>query len=280
MKEFLIAHNAWFDPHRCLNSGQVFRFSLLEGVTEGWIGSLYLRVESSPHHWMIRSNESREAVENLFSLDRDAEEIERKAALANPRVAAILGEHRGLRSLRSPSFTETVFSFICSANNNVPRIRQMVAALAARRPGGAFPAVEDLATVPESDWRASGFGYRAKSIEGTARLLASDPGFEVRVRGLGGEEQLKELVSLPGVGPKVACCIALIGLDNRRAVPVDVHIWRGLNGLYFPGTELPTFSHARATELVAKFTEDFGDDAGWVHQFLFLGGMLKTAAPA
>lgn len=34
------------------------------------------------------------------------------------------------------------------------------------------------------------------------------------------------LCTLPGVGPKVAACIALFSLDQHHAVPVDTHVWK------------------------------------------------------
>lgn len=71
---------------------------------------------------------------------------------------------------------------------------------------------------------------RAKYIIGTVNALRSKPG--------GGEEWLRSLreldlpdvisalSTLPGVGPKVAACIALFSLDQHHAVPVDTHVWR------------------------------------------------------
>lgn len=34
------------------------------------------------------------------------------------------------------------------------------------------------------------------------------------------------LSTLPGVGPKVAACIALFSLDHHHAIPVDTHVWQ------------------------------------------------------
>lgn len=34
------------------------------------------------------------------------------------------------------------------------------------------------------------------------------------------------LSTLPGVGPKVAACIALFSLDQHHAIPVDTHVWQ------------------------------------------------------
>lgn len=36
---------------------------------------------------------------------------------------------------------------------------------------------------------------------------------------------LEELVQLPGVGPKVAACVALFSCDQHSAIPVDTHVW-------------------------------------------------------
>ena len=72
--------------------------------------------------------------------------------------------------------------------------------------------------------------YRAKYIVGTVNALQSKPA--------GGEEWLRSLrkldlpdvicalCTLPGVGPKVAACIALFSLDQHHAIPVDTHVWQ------------------------------------------------------
>lgn len=35
----------------------------------------------------------------------------------------------------------------------------------------------------------------------------------------------EQLQILPGVGRKVADCVALFSLDQAGAIPVDVHVW-------------------------------------------------------
>lgn len=39
-------------------------------------------------------------------------------------------------------------------------------------------------------------------------------------------EVIDALCTLPGVGPKVAACIALFSLDQHHAIPVDTHVWQ------------------------------------------------------
>jgi N-glycosylase/DNA lyase len=37
---------------------------------------------------------------------------------------------------------------------------------------------------------------------------------------------IEPLCTLPGVGPKVAACVALFSLDQNHAIPVDTHGWK------------------------------------------------------
>ena len=98
----------------------------------------------------------------------------------------------------------------------------------------------------ECSLRQLGFGYRAKYLYETAVMLSKErnPGWldglrnpESPVMGKkispagemlpSGREGYRaahaELLSLQGVGPKVADCICLMGLGWGEAVPVDTH---------------------------------------------------------
>lgn len=71
---------------------------------------------------------------------------------------------------------------------------------------------------------------RAKYITGTVKVLQSKPGGGVAwlasLRKLDLQNAIEALTTLPGVGPKVASCIALFSLDQHHAVPVDTHVWK------------------------------------------------------
>lgn len=71
---------------------------------------------------------------------------------------------------------------------------------------------------------------RAKYIVGTVKALQSKPGggadWLSSLRGLELHEVIDALCTLPGVGPKVAACIALFSLDQHHAIPVDTHVWK------------------------------------------------------
>ena len=77
------------------------------------------------------------------------------------------------------------------------------------------------------------------------------------------------LTTFPGVGWKIADCIALFSLGKDGAIPVDTHIWRLAKARY--ATELAGRSLTTATyDLVtAAFHDCFGPYAGWAQQTLF-----------
>lgn len=164
----------------------------------------------------------------------------------------------GIRILRQDAW-EALIGFICSSNNNISRISQMVEKLClhygpaiASVDGRAyhdFPTPEALTGDDvESRLRGLGFGYRAKYIYQTAVMVAKEkgegwldslqnpecpafgtegipaPAGEMLPEGRQGYREAHEkLLSLQGVGPKVADCVCLMGLGWGEAVPVDTH---------------------------------------------------------
>ncbi|KAJ4960464.1 hypothetical protein NE237_020374 [Protea cynaroides] len=73
--------------------------------------------------------------------------------------------------------------------------------------------------------REAGFGYRAKYMVGRLKALQSKPGggaeWLASLRELDLHEAIDAVSTLPGVGPKVAACIAIFSLHHRHAIPID-----------------------------------------------------------
>ena len=163
----------------------------------------------------------------------------------------------GLRLLNQPPW-ETLVGFITSANNNVARIRRLNRALIERVGGGLFPSPEQLAAAGEACLRSLGFGYRAPYLVETARRVAD--GFDLQ--GLSGrsyDEAHRALMTLPGVGDKVACCVQLFSLGDRSAFPVDVWVRRAMRDWF--GID--------KKDVRAEALRLFGPQAGLVQQYLF-----------
>ncbi|MER3495760.1 MAG: hypothetical protein C4320_02410 [Armatimonadota bacterium] len=219
----------------------------------------------------------------FLRLDADEEETHREIVRRDPRLAPYLLSTRGLRLLRPAGRVETIFSFICSGNNNVPRITTMVAALGRLGEplgnlGGelvwAFPTIERLAAVEEGDLRSQAFGYRATSIVQTSRTIADRGGeaFLDSLAELSFTHLVAELGTWRGVGPKIAQCIALFAYDRTEAVPMDTHLIQMLARLgYLNGPERPEPIRMAAEH----FRERMGPYAARAQQALFYDNLLN-----
>ena len=167
----------------------------------------------------------------------------------------------GLRVLNQPPW-ETIVTFIISANNNVSRIRQLVEKLIVNfGTDGSFPTPEQLGKVSEGELRALGFGYRAPYLVRTAQLI--NEGFPLdSLKTMPYTDAHALLLTLPGIGDKVADCVQLFSTGHSEAFPVDVWVERLMKTWFVPDT-------LSKKEIRAKAHEMFGKNAGIVQQSLF-----------
>ena len=91
----------------------------------------------------------------------------------------------------------------------------------------------------ETELRRLGLGFRAPYVDkATRRVLEGklDLGRLVRLPYL---EAKAELMECPGIGSKIADCIAVFSLEKLEAFPIDVWVRRALEEWYFPGQKTP-----------------------------------------
>jgi N-glycosylase/DNA lyase len=151
----------------------------------------------------------------------------------------------GIRVLRLDP-VENLFCFICSSNNNIKRITQMVANMCKNfgEPIGKindveyfeFPTIDRLAEKDVEDkLRVLSFGYRAKFIYQAALYIKQnfkDKSWLLSLRDKTYNEVVQELIKIPGIGKKVADCIALMSMDKLEAIPVDTHVYSIAKTIY------------------------------------------------
>lgn len=134
----------------------------------------------------------------------------------------------------------------------------------------------------EEDLREMSFGYRAKYIAAAAKAVSENGGEEwlQGLRKVAREDAKTALLSLTGVGPKVADCISLFSLDHLDVVPVDTHVWQ-MALKYMPGfTASATPNPKLHPQINQFFINKFGDKAGWAHTILFSSVVDKEETPA
>ncbi|TKY74248.1 N-glycosylase/DNA lyase OGG1 [Spatholobus suberectus] len=146
----------------------------------------------------------------------------------------------------------------------------------------AFPTLEQLSSVSEQQLRDAGFGYRAKYIIGTVNALRSKPGggeeWLRSLRKLGLQDVISALSTLPGVGPKVAACVALFSLDQHHAVPVDTHVWRIATKYLLPELAGSQLTPKLCDRVAEAFVTKYGKYAGWAQTLLFIAELPSQKA--
>ncbi|KAI7756931.1 hypothetical protein M8C21_014382 [Ambrosia artemisiifolia] len=209
---------------------------------------------------------------------------------SDPRFAELAGCLSGARVLRQDP-VECLIQFICSSNNNIKRITQMVDYLSCLgeyvgEVEGVgfyeFPSLDRLAMVSEEELRNAGFGYRAKYIKGSVEVLQSKPGggaeWLTSLRKGDLESAIEALTSLPGVGPKVAACIALFSLDQHHAVPVDTHVWKIATRYLVPELAGKRLTPKLCSQVADAFVQKYGKYAGWAQTLLFIAELPSQKA--
>ena len=81
-----------------------------------------------------------------------------------------------------------------------------------------------------------------------------------------------QLMLMPGVGRKVADCVALFSLDQTEGIPVDTHVWDIALRDYDPLLSLKgakSITPAIYEEVGEVFRKRFPRKAGWAHSVLF-----------
>lgn len=266
MTEFVL-RKAEFNPDHVFTCGQTFRFQKENGIWCGVARGNLLEAEADGSIVRLRISGQELAAETwrqYLDLDRPYAELFPEA---DPVLRRAMQSAPGLRVLNQEP-VETLISFILSANNNIPRISGTVKALCeeAGTPfsvGGevfyAFPDAAALAGMTETSLRTLGAGYRAPYILASAERAAG--GDLDGVADMDTEDALKYLQTFPGVGPKVAACVALFAFGKREAFPVDTWMRRIVRNLYgFEGSP----------QAVQAFAEErFGSSAGIAQQYLF-----------
>jgi N-glycosylase/DNA lyase len=262
-----------FDLDKTLSCGQVFRWTKVGEWWEGIIDGLDVRVRQRGCDVDVEGI-SEERLGRYFRADDDLDHICQDILVncGDERMSLILSQQRGLRLVRQDPW-ECSASFILATYVHIPRIEQMIgkvcAAYGNKLPSGryAFPRPADIMADPGLA-RTCGLGFRCDRFLKFARMMNDG---EVDLEAIGKlpyQECIKKLKSLPGIGDKVADCIALFSMDHMEAFPVDVRIQKSMDRLW--GI---TGSYQKVSRDSRLF---FGDNAGYAQECIYLFMQGKT----
>ena len=138
-----------------------------------------------------------------------------------------------------------LITFIISQNKNIPAIKKSIALLCEAageertdslgQAYRVFPSPEAILAMKDEALAACRLGYRCAYVRAAAADVSSgrlDPGSLLEADE---DTVLARLMSVHGVGVKVANCVSLFGLHHLDAFPVDVWIRRVLAREYPDG---------------------------------------------
>lgn len=249
------------DLYKTFDCGQCFRFdpvddNTFKGVALGRLLTV-AAVDGGFYIEGMSADEFKADFVQYFDLERDYLEVRLLLEKAGLNASA-LNSGKGIHILRQEPW-EALCSFIISQNNNIPRIKKIIAALCSlfgdeiAEGVYSFPAAEKIAAAGIDGLAPIKAGFRAKYIIDAAERVADGRLDLERLKDVSLTDAIEELCTVKGVGPKVASCVALFGLGHMDAFPVDVWIKRVIDK-YFDESFTPSV---------------FGKYAGIAQQYLF-----------
>ena len=259
-----------------LECGQCFHFDKLdEEVYEVVAFGKAVKMEQTDKMLRIygSSMEDYETIwKSYLDMDNDYGLIKQSVIKADVALKTAVDEKSGIRILNQ-DFFETLISFIISQNKNIPQIKQCVKNISNRFGDGVigyngetfyvFPDVKKLHDVTEDELRKCKVGFRAPYIKNATEAVYSGTVTKEKLDSLDIAQARELLMTIKGVGEKVANCVLLFGLGRREAFPVDVWMKRIMEQMYFDGKD------TKKQDIEAFAVNKFGDLGGYAQQYLF-----------
>lgn len=262
-----------FDPVHTFECGQCFRWIReQDGSYTGVVGNRVGNIKYEDGCLTIGNCDIKDFEGIWFDyldLGRDYSAIKKKLVKDEVMEKAVAFGH-GIRLLRQDLW-ETLVSFIISANNRIPMIMKVVAAISRIYgdelvSGGKryymFPDAGKLKCTCLDELEVCRGGFRCKYILNTARLVTEGVVNLNRLEGLETDEARELLKKLPGVGSKVADCTLLYSGIKYDVFPTDVWVKRVMEELYM--------KREASLKEIQDFARGYFEGlAGFAQQYLF-----------
>ncbi len=200
----------------------------------------------------------------------------------NENIRKLIELHPGLRILRQDP-AQCIFSFLCSSNNNIPRIRTILKNLSKKfgekinidsMDFYTFPSIQKLCNASIQDLLTCGLGYRSKFMLNSAKYISENNIDLEHLKSTKYDIAKEELLKLDGVGEKIADCILLFSLDKLEAFPIDTWIIKFLHENLYQSLKTDTkltykMSPSKYKIISNGLRNHYGKYSGYVQQFIY-----------
>jgi len=229
-----------FDLKNTFDCGQCFRWNENpDGSFTGIVKDKCVKIYRDNDKIIIENStedDFKNLWENYLDLTVCYDDIRNEIISLDSRLQCAVDSINGIRILHQEPW-EALCSFIISQNNNIPRIKIIVSRLCENfgepiNGGYTFPSADKIAELTVDDLAPLRSGFRAKYIIDAAQKVSSGEVNLEKMRTAPIDECRKELMTIKGVGPKVAECTLLYGLHRLEAFPIDVWMKKALSTLF------------------------------------------------
>ena len=261
-----------FNLHDTVTCGQIFRYIeeyddsytviLKDRVVNLKLVDDYLIVESD------NTNNIEEVIRHYFDLDFNYDAINTKLCAVDENNIKIIDSCKGLKMINEPRY-EVIISYILSANNGVPQIRNSLNKISEKygkkiyfrnKEYYLFPEIENLYDVTIDDFRECKVGFRDKYLYEIIQKIKNNE-FDINIIDqMNSSDALEYLKRNKGIGEKVASCILLFGYHRFDVFPIDTWVKKFMKVRY------NTDNVNRIREIMKK---DYGKYCGLMIQYIF-----------
>lgn len=270
---YIVKKIDFFNPIKISDSGQAFRIHKIDDSHVETIAyNRYLQIAdlgNSNFAFSCNEEDFNSIWCDYFDLSRDYNAIVNNIKDEDSYLKNAAKFGSGIRILKQELF-ETVISYIISQRRSIPSIttcvdkisekygRKIVPALDSpfvtplKQEYYSFPSPEELSKATPEEINALGAGYRTPYILNAINDFCIGKITNEILYNANDERAYEILLSMNGVGPKVANCIMLFALSRYKRFPIDVWMQRIIDKYYNGNYDYSIY-----------------DEAGIMQQFMF-----------
>lgn len=260
--KIVILNKDEFCPKHILECGQIFSYKIINNNYVVYSANKMAKITETKNGYEILTKDVNYFI-NFFDLNTNYTNIKNKLIKQHSFLKDVINFGYGIRILNQDAL-ETIISFIVSANNNIKRIQKILFAI--RENFGtnmgsfyAFPTLNQLQQITVQNFKDMGAGYRAEYLVKTISQLKNLNYLDWI--NLNTNDLNTNLLSLMGVGQKVADCIMLFAYKKKDVFPVDTWIQKVYN-TYFNKEQ-------NRKKIRKNLLDTFGENSGYAQQYLF-----------
>lgn len=278
-RDLIVKNICDFDLEQTLECGQTFHFEKIDDedyivIAKGRM--LHVSQAGKKEDVsLIFHDVTKDEFENIwatyFDLYTDYGQIKERLLSKDDKLKEAIESKWGVRILNQ-DFFEMLMSFIISQNKQISQIKQLVFRISqcyGSKVGEyngkvycSFPDINQAAIITEDDFREMKMGFRAPYLYDAVHKCQNGQIDESEFLNMTDEQVMQKLMTIKGVGTKVASCVMLFGLGRKAAFPVDVWMKRIMEKLYF--------GKDTKKEKIMEFAKmQYGDLGGFAQQYLF-----------